>query len=147
MKNKKTAGVLIALLMMFALGSGLKAQTSETGGITFFQGTFAEAQAAAKSQGKLIFMDAYTTWCGPCRWMAANTFTDGDVASYFNKNFINVKMDMEKGEGPTLARKYAVNAYPTLLFIDDAGNVKHRALGAKKPDAFVAEGKTAVSKK
>ncbi|HHG84150.1 MAG TPA: DUF255 domain-containing protein, partial [Bacteroidetes bacterium] len=68
---------------MLGLGSSMKAQ-----GIKFFHGTFAQAKAKAKKENKLIFMDAYTSWCGPCKWMAANTFTDASVGAYFNQHFV-----------------------------------------------------------
>jgi thiol:disulfide interchange protein len=140
MKNIKTTGILLAFFMLLSFAT--KAQ-----GMEFFQGTFNEALAKASKEKKMVFMDAYTTWCGPCKWMAANTFTDASVGTYFNANFINVKMDMEKGEGPMLARKYAVMAYPTLLFISPSGEVIHKELGAKPADTFIEAGKKAASMK
>ena len=74
-------------------------------------------------------MDAYTTWCGPCKRMAAEVFTEPEVGRFYNENFINVKIDMEKGEGIELARQYDVYAYPTLLFINGEGELVHRGLG------------------
>ena len=77
----------------------------------------------------MIFMDAYATWCGPCKGMAKNVFTDKRVGEFFNEKFINVKMDMEKGEGPALARKYGVRAYPTLFFLDASGKIQGKEMG------------------
>lgn len=134
---------ILALLCLTTLSA--VAQDSTTG-IHFFKGSFDEALAKAAEEDKLIFMDAYTTWCGPCRWMSANTFTDKSVADFFNEHFINVKMDMEKGEGPGLARKYRVRGYPTLLFIDGDGNIAHQKLGAIPAEAFLALGKEANAK-
>ena len=99
-------------------------------GINFFNGTWAEAKAEAKKTGKLIFVDAYAAWCGPCKWMAANSFPDKNVGAFFNKNFINVKMDMEKGEGKGLASSFGIRAYPTLLFIDGNGKTVNKSEGA-----------------
>jgi thiol:disulfide interchange protein len=141
MKLLKTAGIISLLLMMSLSASGLKAQDT---GIKFFKGTFAEAQAKALKEDKLIFMDAYAVWCGPCKWMAANTFTDAEVATYFNNNFINLKMDMEKGEGPALARKYGVRAYPTLYFLKPDGSVAKSVMGAQRPDGLLSIGKKVV---
>lgn len=115
-------------------------------GIKFFKGSWKEALAEAKSSDKLIFMDCYTTWCGPCKAMARDVFPNAKVGDYFNDNFINVKMDMEKGEGKTLARKYSVNAYPTLLFVDGSGKVVHMSKGAKPAAKFINLGKTAMRK-
>ena len=115
-------------------------------GIKFFKGSWEEALAEAKSADKLIFMDCYTTWCGPCKAMARDVFPNAQVGEYFNDNFVNVKMDMEKGEGKTLARKYSVNAYPTLLFVDGNGKVVHMSKGAKPIARFINLGKTAMRK-
>ena len=115
--------------------------TVEETGISFFHGTWSEALAKAKAENKLIFVDAYTTWCGPCKWMSRNAFTDAEVGEFFNKNFICVKVDCEKGEGIELARKWKITAYPTLLGIDAAGNVKQRNVGALGADALLSLGK------
>lgn len=106
-------------------------------GIEFFQGTFAEAQEEAKAQGKLIFMDAYAVWCGPCKMMTNNVFPQQNVGDFFNANFVNLKVDMEKGEGIDLRRKYGVSAYPTLLFIDANGEVVESIRGARGADALI----------
>ena len=61
-------------------------------GIEFFHGTFEEAKIEAKAQGKLIFMDAYAVWCGPCKMMRNTVFPLPEVGEYFNANFINMKV-------------------------------------------------------
>lgn len=123
--------------------SGLRAQGDATG-IQFFHGSFAEAKAKATKENKLIFMDAYTSWCAPCRFMAANVFTDQSVGEYYNAHFVNIKVDMENGEGPELSRAYNVMAYPTLLFISGSGEVKSRTLGGKPASEFIAIGQKVV---
>lgn len=90
---------------------------------------FQQALDKAKSEGKIVFMDCFTTWCGPCRKLAAESFTDKEVGDFFNTRFVNVKVDMEKGEGPELAAQFGVRAYPTLLWINPDGSVKHRVTG------------------
>ncbi len=114
-------------------------------GMEFEHGPWAEALAKAKSTGKPIFMDAFTTWCGPCKMMSNQTFKDEAVGKFYNASFINVKMDMEHGEGIELAKTYAVNLYPTLLFIDGEGNILHRTAGFHAPEAFLELGKTALA--
>ena len=100
-------------------------------GIEFFNGTFDEAKAEAKKEGKIIFMDAFAEWCGPCKRMAQNVFPTKEAGDFFNQNFINVKIDMEKGEGIELAKKYSVRSYPTLLFLDYTGTLVYEAKGAR----------------
>ncbi len=113
--------------------------------IAFETGTWAEIKAKAKKENKLIFMDAFTTWCGPCKWMAKNTFTDKTVADYYNANFINAKIDMEKGEGLEIAKEYKVTCYPNLVYIDGDGKLVHRAAGSMETVAFIDLGKTAYT--
>lgn len=120
--------------------------TQANGQISFFHGTWEEALKKAKAENKLIFVDAYASWCGPCKWMARNAFQDGDVGKFFNDNFINVKMDMERGEGPTFAGKYPVRAYPTLMFIDGDGKQAHKMEGALDASQLLSLGKSSHKK-
>ncbi|MDP5169295.1 MAG: thioredoxin family protein [Bacteroidia bacterium] len=130
--------VLALLLLILSVAS---AQT----GVTFYEGSWADALATARQQRKLIFVDAYTTWCGPCKMMNRNTFPDEAVGELFNQNFVNVKLDMEKGEGLTFASRYAVNAYPTMLFINHKGEVVHKILGYRAPKELLKEARVALS--
>ena len=100
--------------------------------------------AKAKKENKIVFVDAYTTWCGPCKWMAANIFPTKEVGDVFNASFVNAKIDMEKGEGIEIAKKYAIRAYPTYIFVNGDGEMVHRALGSKPADKFIEDAKAAV---
>ena len=113
-------------------------------GIKFEDSNFKSILQKAKKENKLIFLDAYTTWCGPCKLMAKNIFPLQKVGDYYNANFVNAKIDMEKGEGLELAKKYKVQAYPTYLFIDGDGKEVHRTLGYVKEDDFIQFGKVAL---
>ncbi len=115
---------LVLAITALIISANLMAQ-----GIQFEHGTFAEALAKAKAENKLVFMDCYTTWCGPCKQIAKEVFPQKEVGDVFNKQFVNIKMDMEKGEGPELAKKYGVQAFPTLLFMDTNGKVVHKIVG------------------
>lgn len=113
------------------------------GGIKFEQMPLEEAMKLAKSTGKIIFIDAYTEWCGPCKRMAATTFMDEGVAKLFNGKFINLKIEMEKSvDGPNVAKMYGVRAYPTLLFIDGDGKLKKSVVGLQTADQLSAIGKS-----
>lgn len=124
---------VFTLFMSSAVGQGIQFETSD----------FQTALAKAKQENKLIFMDAYTTWCGPCKWMNKNVFSDERVGAYFNEKFINVKMDMEKGEGIELASRYEVTAYPTLLFINGEGELMHTSAGSRPAEDFLDLGHAA----
>jgi thiol-disulfide isomerase/thioredoxin len=119
--------------------------TTYAGGIDFnHEITFDQALEKAKKEGKLIFMDCYTSWCGPCKRLAATVFTDSSVGEYFNDNYINVKFDMEKGEGTSIATRYQITAYPTLLWLDGNGSIKNKVVGGLDVAGLIAAGKKAA---
>src|SRR5690606_13989780 len=102
----------------------------EASGIKFSSLTYSEALKLSEKTGKPIFIDCYTVWCGPCKLLAKNTFTDAAVGSFFNETFINLKIEMEKdADGPELSRLFKVRAYPTLLFVDGKGELVKQSLG------------------
>ena len=103
---------IVLAVFMAAMALSLSAQ------INFREGGFAEALEAAKSENKLVFMDCYTSWSGPCKLMASKEFVQEKAGEYFNPRFVSVKIDMEKGEGVELRKRYDVNAYPTLLVLN-----------------------------
>jgi len=116
-----------------------------------------EALAAQKKEPKKIMMDAYTTWCGPCKMMDKNTFTNKDVVSYINKNFYAVKFDAEGTEKITykdftytnpnydanrkgrnsqhfLADALKITGYPSLVFFDENADVIAPIMGYRTPE-------------
>lgn len=112
--------------------------------IEFNDGDWKTQLEQAKKENKLIFFDAYAVWCGPCKMMAKNVFTKDSVADLFNQKFINVKFDMEKGEGITLKEKYDVIAYPTYLFINADGKLIHKIVGSMTAKEFMQEADNAL---
>ncbi len=128
MKKRK-----IALMMMIvATTSGISAQE-----IKFEHDPFSVVCAKAKKENKLIFIDFYTSWCGPCKRMAQTVFKEDTVGRFFNRHFINFKLDAEKGEGVDLAKKYGVAIFPTFLFVDGDGNLYNRYTGYRNDTAFL----------
>ncbi|MFT5823627.1 MAG: thioredoxin 1 [Crocinitomix sp.] len=116
-----------------------------TVGINFFHGTWQEALAIAQEENKLIFLDAYAAWCGPCKMMARTTFKEKEVGDFFNANFINVKMDMEKhAEGPRLSNDLYLTAYPTLYFLNHTEKPVYKTLGFLDAEKLISEGKKAL---
>ena len=99
----------------------------------------------AKEQNKLVFVDFYTDWCLPCQLMDEDVFTDPDMADFLNDNFINYKINAEKGGGPDLSVIFEVKAYPTLLFLDHKGRVILRKQGAAYHTELKAMGLQALS--
>ncbi|BAP32846.1 thioredoxin domain-containing protein [Chryseobacterium sp. StRB126] len=106
--------------------------------IQFQELPFKEIIAKAKKEKKLVFIDAYASWCGPCKMMEKNVFPQKSVREYFNTNFINARFDMEKGEGRDLAAKFGVRSYPTYLFLNGEGELVSRNTGYMEESMFVA---------
>jgi len=101
-------------------------------GVVYFEQTdlLGNVLDKAAEQDKLVFIDFYADWCMPCKLMDEDVFTDKPIADFMNENFINYKIDAEKGHGPDLAQLYQIQAYPTLLFMDSKGKVLVRKIGA-----------------
>jgi len=135
---KKIIG--IALVAVFVIACAFApAEKKDDVGIRFDQITYKEALVKAKETGKYIFIDCYTSWCGPCKKMAATSFKDANVGELFNTQFINLKMEMEKdAEGPELARLFKVKAYPTLLIVNGEGQVVKEILGMQSAEGLIS---------
>jgi thioredoxin 1 len=115
-------------------------------GIQFIEENWSKAVEQAKKQKKMIFIDAYTSWCGPCRMLKQQTFTDKAAGDFFNKNFINIALDMEKGDGIAFAQKYQIAAYPTLLIMDAEQKSVSTTEGYMDPAQLIEFGKYVINK-
>lgn len=115
--------------------------------IIFIENSWDEALKQAALQKKYIFVDAYATWCGPCKMLKATTFRDEKAAAFYNANFINVAIDMEKGVGPMLAQQWQLQAYPTLIIFNPNGKPVLGSVGYIKADDLIRFGKQALLKK
>lgn len=138
----------LAICCLLCLAFGVSGQANE--GIRFIEGEkWENVLQMAQQQNKHIFMDCYTVWCGPCKALAKNIFTRKDVGDFFNEHFINVKYDMEKGEGKMLNKRYKENiiGFPTLLLIDKEGKVVHQMAGFQEADVLIAGMKSGMEGK
>jgi len=131
--------------MIFLAVGLLTTAAAPSQGISFFEGNWEEALEKAKVEEKLIFVDAYAEWCGPCKHMARQVFPQEKVGAFYNRHFINMQIDMEKGMGLEFRKEYPVAAFPTLFFIDANGKVVKKAQGAQKADGLISLGRSALS--
>lgn len=129
--------------VMLLLFSSITLSAQENNTIQFTNGSFNEALQAAAKSGRLVFVDCYTSWCAPCKWMEKNVFVNDTIHQYFNKQFINFKVDMEKGEGVSLRERYKVTSFPTYLFVDAKGNQVHRTGSRMSVQDFITEARRA----
>lgn len=106
-------------------------------GVNFRDLSYEQALAQAKQENKLLFIDCYTEWCGPCKKMMNEVFPQKAAGDFFNPRFVSVKFDMEKGEGKELSKKFDVHAYPTFLIVRTDGTVQHKLTGSSDLEGFI----------
>lgn len=106
-------------------------QTENAGksAVPFQKSAFEARLDSARQAGKPVFIDFYTDWCGPCRTLDRDVFTNATLAEYLAGRFLNLKVNAEKGEGIALAKKFGVGAYPTLVFLRPDGTENQRIVG------------------
>lgn len=131
-----------------------KAPTLEEGAVKWM--TFEEAVERSKTEKRKIFIDVFTDWCGWCKVMDKNTFSEVQVAKILNENFYPVKFDAEQREdvvfnGTTfkfvpsgnkgyhqLAAALLNNqlSYPTVVFLDEEFRMIQPLAGYQKAEEF-----------
>ena len=128
--------LLMTMVAVLAFAFGAIAQD----GVKWETGSWQDAlkKAASPDGGPtLVFLDCYTTWCGSCRNMAEKIFPQKAAGDYFNSKFINIKIDMEKGEGLDIRKYYGIRAYPTFLILDSKGKELGRIEGGGYLEPFI----------
>lgn len=123
----KSITTFVCLLPLLCFGQG----------IDFQDLSFDEALVQAKAENKLVFIDGFATWCGPCKRMDVTTFKDDNVGMKINPSFVSLKLDMEKDEGLKIAKEYNVKAYPTYIFLNGEGEVLHKGAGYFESEDFL----------
>lgn len=140
------AAIVMAALYAFTGSKSKPEPNAGEEGIQFHQGTWEEALQLAKKENKLVFLDIYASWCGPCKMLKRNTFSNAEVGHFYNESFVNVAIDGERGEGPALMQKYQVSSFPSLFFLDGDGILVRREIGYRNPDDFLKLGQKTVKK-
>jgi thiol:disulfide interchange protein len=136
---------LKSVLSILFIGFGIASYAGEQEKLNVYDGSFESAVAYAKENNKPLFVKTYTEWCGWCKRMDSNTLGDAEVIAYLNANFVTLKIDAEKGEGPAFSEKYDAKRYPTILFFNPKGDVIHSFRGFKNARNFLTEANTALS--
>jgi len=112
---------------------------SSATGISFQNITLQKALTEARQQHKLVFLNAYAVWCIPCKHLKMETFQSPQVASLVNRKCISIDVDVEKGEGIAIAKRYQIQAHPLVLIINPEGKVVKRILGYRDAGNFLSE--------
>lgn len=109
--------------------------------ISFKETSLESALRAAQKSDKIVFVDVYTNWCKPCKEMDKFVFSDARVGNFFNKYFINFKLNAQSPENKKIARSYGVTAYPTLIFLDKNGESLLSSMGYIDAEMLLEYGK------
>lgn len=114
--------IIIAALTVF-FGTMLSAN----GGNTIFTEVGIEsALAKAKAQKKMVFLDFSASWCTPCKWMEETTFKDFRVVEMLSKRYVSLKVDIDKGDGAQIKQRYNINFLPTMLILNEKGQIVNK---------------------
>ena len=152
---KKFAYILLLLPALLVLScNGSKKTTSNSTStpapsrsVSFVKSkTLSDVLDQAERKNKLVFVDFYTDWCMPCKLMDQDVFTDRQVKNFFDDNFISYKVNAEKGNGVNLATVFEIRAYPTLLFLNEKGQVVEKKEGALYPTGLLQMAQRAIDK-
>ena len=122
-------------LIAATLASVVLCAPAHAGDALFSSLSFEQALEKARVEEKAVFIDFYTTWCGPCKQLDRMTWPDESVRASLHQHTVPLKIDAEKQTD--LTRRYAVRACPTLIFIDSSGEEMDRIVGFRGPQAFI----------
>lgn len=111
----------LTILLYFGLSISIEGQEK----LKWVNKDLIAAQQIAAMENKLVFVDTYTNSCPPCKVMDIE-LRNSKLISYFNKNFINVKIDMNSPYGNSIKLKYELVFLPTLMILDSDGNVRYK---------------------
>ena len=120
-----------------AVEPGVRDDGSIVSAVAWFEGSFEQALARAKAEGKLVILDVGAYWCPPCHQLDEQTFADPRVGAWLREQAVALHVDAEKDEGPELEARYHVQAYPTLLVLDADGIEKGRIVDFISADALL----------
>lgn len=122
-----TLTALIAAVAMMAQGMVFEPEGT----------TLEQASAKAKAENKLIFLDCFTQWCGPCKKMSRDVFPQEQVGAFMNPRYVNLKIDMESAYGAPLAKKLQIQAYPTFVIFNANAEEIGRFVGGCAAEDFI----------
>ena len=139
-------GALLAPIAPFSGATAHAKPAKKQAAKVNWQPSYAAAMKAAKRSGKPLFIDFYTDWCGPCKYLDQTTYRNAKFVAY-SRGWVMVKVNPEKSAlGRQLAAKYRVNGFPSMIFTDARGKKHGEAVGTYPAEMLIPAMKKAAKK-
>lgn len=132
---KNTIMILAAAI---SFGGTLTAQ------ISFSPLSYQEGFEKARQNNQLLFVDVFTTWCGPCKILSSNVFPDEELGDVMNQSFVNIKVDGDDESNYGMMEQFEVSAFPTMLLIDPRTDRVRKIEGYVQADEIIREANYAL---
>lgn len=114
-------------------------------GVFFVDKSLDDVLAQAKAEGKMVFVDCYSTHCPPCKKMLVQEFPKQEMGDYLNNGFVCAKYNLDNEPYKELAKRWDIHMYPTFVFLNNDGELLYRMVGFREADKFIAEAKKGIS--
>lgn len=138
-------GIMLAPTVLIGATAHAKPAQSSANKVNWQPSYFA-AMKEAKRSGKPMFIDFYTDWCGPCKYLDQTTYHDAKFVAY-SRGWVMVKVNPEKSAlGRQLFDKYKLSGYPSMVFTDARGKKNGEAVGSYPAAMLIPEMKKAAKK-
>ncbi len=95
--------------------------------------SFEAALEEAQIEGRIVMVDFFTTWCGWCRRLDADTYSHPEIVRR-SRAMVCVKVNAEVRKD--IASRYAVRAFPTITFLQGDGTLIDAVRGYSPPEKF-----------
>ncbi|SOE22108.1 Thioredoxin [Spirosomataceae bacterium TFI 002] len=142
----KTRTYIFFLLAMISLSSFDFGPGKSESSVSFYKGSYDNMLREARKQKKGIILDFWASWCGPCKKMDMETFTDPALAKYIEANYLIFKVDIDTFDGMEITDKFAVESFPSMLIMNHKAKPLEKLKGFYPPHYLEKELKNIVDK-
>lgn len=104
----------------------------------WYHDNFEAASTKAEETGKLLLIDMYADWCGPCRYLSADIFPSPELQPVLS-NFVLLKLDVDLPENEIYSQRYNVSSIPCVVIAYADGTEIGRVIGSRPTNAEYAQ--------
>lgn len=150
-------GFIFMMPLLITQGQIVNKELLKNSGIRWIEGlTWQQVKEKAKAENKYIFMDVYATWCGPCKLMDKEVYSNDTLGGYFDQHFISVKVQTDQtkkdneyirswySDANVIRRQYHIESYPSFVFLSPVGVVVEKQTGYKSVQELISIAQSAT---